>query len=51
MAVHSLPEIDHQLEKLEFYLALSQAIGDHKKSDRIKSQIDLIEHEVLEPGT
>ena len=47
----SLVDIDHQLEKLEFALALSQSKGDTKKSATIKSQIEKIGINFEEPGT
>ena len=51
MANNSLIEIDHQLEKLEFSLAISQTIGDTIKSDKIKNQIKNIGLKYQEPGT
>ena len=47
----SILEIDHELEKLEFALAISQTIGDKIKSDQIKDQIKLIGVKYQEPGT
>ena len=51
MTIKSLLEIDHQLEKLEFALAISQTKGDKIKSDQIKDQIKLIGVKYEEPGT
>ena len=51
MTIHSLLEIDHQLEKLEFALAISKTIGDKIKSDQIKKQINKIGFIYQEPGT
>ena len=48
---HSLIEKDHQLEKLEFALAISQSIGDKTSSDEIKDQINKIGFSLEEPGT
>ena len=39
MTIQSLLEIDHQLEKLQFALAISQTNDDKPKSDQIKNQI------------
>ena len=47
----SLIEIDHQLEKLEFALAISRTIGDKIKSDQIRDQLKIIGYQHLEPGT
>tara|TARA_Y100001968_G_C19193594_1_gene636421 strand:- start:240 stop:395 length:156 start_codon:yes stop_codon:yes gene_type:complete len=44
-------ELDHQLEKLEFALAVSQTFGDEKKSEKIKHQIEVIGYKYQEPGT
>ncbi len=51
MVSQSLLEIDHQLEKLEFALAISQSMGDKIKSDKIKDQIKMIGVNYQEPGT
>ena len=51
MTPHSLLEIDHKLEKLEFALAISQAMGDKIRSDQIKDQIKIIGFRYEEPGT
>ena len=44
-------DLDHQLEKLEFALALSQTIGDKIKSAKIKNQMEVIGYKFEEPGT
>ena len=46
-----LIEKDHQLEKLEFALAISQTFGDKTRSDEIKDQIEKIGFSYEEPGT
>tara|TARA_Y100001968_G_C19231598_1_gene654759 strand:- start:271 stop:426 length:156 start_codon:yes stop_codon:yes gene_type:complete len=51
MVNQSLIEIDHQLEKLEFALAISQTLGDKIRSDQIKDQIEKIGFRYEEPGT
>ena len=51
MTKSSLIEIDHQLEKLEFALAISQTIGDKIKSDQIRDQLKTIGYQYIEPGT
>ena len=51
MSNQSLVEKDHQLEKLEFALAISQTNGDKIKSDQIKNQIKKIGFNYEEPGT
>ena len=51
MANQSLIERDHQLEKLEFALAISQTIGDNTRSDQIKNEIEKIGFNYQEPGT
>tara|TARA_B100001250_G_C19567526_1_gene686174 strand:+ start:530 stop:685 length:156 start_codon:yes stop_codon:yes gene_type:complete len=51
MTKSSLIEIDHQLEKLEFALAISQTIGDKIKSDQIRDQLEIIGYQYVEPGT
>ncbi len=51
MKKQTLIEIDHQLEKLEFALAISQTIGDQIRSDQIKDQIKKIGIKYEEPGT
>ena len=47
----SLLEIDYQLEKLEFALAISQTIGNKTKSAKLKDQIKIIGIILQEPGT
>ena len=44
-------DTDHQLEKLEFALAISQTIGDKIRSDQIKAKIKIIGVKYIEPGT
>ena len=51
MSNQSLLEKDHQLEKLEFALAISQTIGDTIRSEKIKDQILKIGFNYEEPGT
>ena len=51
MSKKSLLELDHQLEKLQFALALSQTIGDKIKSTEIRNQIEVIGYRYEEPGT
>ena len=51
MSNQSLVETDHQLEKLEFALAISQAIGDTIRSEQIKDKIKKIGFHYEEPGT
>ena len=51
MPTQSHIEIDHQLEKLEFALAISNAKGDKKQSEYIESQIKKIGFYYQEPGT
>ena len=51
MSKKSLQDLDHQLEKLEFALALSQTFGDKIKSAKLRHQIELIGYSYEEPGT
>jgi len=51
MTNKSLIETDHQQEKLEFALAISQSIGDKNKSAKIRAQIKSIGYSNQEPGT
>ena len=51
MSKSFLIEKDHQLEKLEFALAVSQSSGDKIRSDQIKDQIAKIGLNFVEPGT
>ena len=51
MAKVSPLELDHQLEKLEFALALSLTIGDKSKSAKLRNQIEVIGYKYEEPGT
>tara|TARA_Y100000589_G_scaffold134403_1_gene128495 strand:+ start:4561 stop:4758 length:198 start_codon:yes stop_codon:yes gene_type:complete len=47
----SFVEGGHQLEKLEFALAVAQTNGDGKKSELLKKQIVELGGNVEEPGT
>ena len=47
----SFIEGGHQLEKLEFALAIAQTIGDEKKSNVLKKKIFELGGNVEEPGT
>ena len=47
----SFLEGDHQLEKLEFALAIAQTRGDHLKSEILKKKIFELGGNVEEPGT
>ena len=47
----SFIEGGHQLEKLEFTLAVAQTRGDGKKSEILKKQIFELGGNVEEPGT
>tara|TARA_Y100000589_G_scaffold301584_1_gene312550 strand:- start:177 stop:374 length:198 start_codon:yes stop_codon:yes gene_type:complete len=47
----SFIEGGHQLEKLEFALAVAQTKGDGKKSEILKKQIVELGGNVEEPGT
>ena len=51
MSKKSELEFDHQLEKLEFALAISQTIGDNIKSAKIRNEIEVIGYKYEEPGT
>ena len=51
MSCSALIEIDHQIEKLEFALAISQTNGDKRKANLIRSQIEKIGFSHEEPGT
>ena len=51
MPNQSLIEIDYQLEKLEFALAISESLGDKVRSNLIKDQIEKIGFKNVEPGT
>ena len=44
-------EGDHQLEKLEFALAIAQTKGDDKKSSILRKKIVELGGNVEEPGT
>ena len=47
----SFYEGGHQLEKLEFALAIAQTKGDKKKSIILRKKIDELGGNVEEPGT
>ena len=47
----SFVEGGHQLEKLEFALAIAQTKGDEKKSILLKKKIVELEGNIEEPGT
>ena len=47
----SFVEGDHQLEKLEFALAIAQTNGDEKKSIVLRKKIVELGGNVEEPGT
>jgi len=47
----SFYEGGHQLEKLEFALAIAQTKGDEKKSIKLRKQIVELGGNVEEPGT
>ena len=51
MTTHSQIDLEHQVEKLEFALAISQSIGDNIRSDQIKNIINRIGYIFEEPGT
>ncbi len=44
-------EGDHQLEKLEFALAVAETRGDDKRSALLRSQIAQLGGNIEEPGT
>ena len=50
MGIFSLIERDHQLEKLEFALAISQFVGDKIRSDQLKILIKKIRITYEKPG-
>jgi len=47
----SFIEVGHQLEKLEFALAIAQTKGDEKKSISLRKRIVELGGNVEEPGT
>ena len=51
MRSHSQEEGDHQLEKLEFALAVALTRGDSERSDQLRSQIAALGGNLEEPGT
>jgi hypothetical protein len=48
---HSQEEGDHQLEKLEFALAVALTRGDEQRSAQLRSQIAALGGNQEEPGT
>lgn len=48
---HSQEEGDHQLEKLEFALAVALTRGDEQRSAKLRSQIAALGGNQEEPGT
>jgi hypothetical protein len=44
-------EGDHQLEKLEFALAVALSRGDHQRSAQLRAQIEALGGNHEEPGT
>ena len=48
---HSQEEGEHQLEKLEFALAVALTRGDLQRSDQLRSQIAALGGNQEEPGT
>ncbi len=48
---HSQEEGDHQLEKLEFALAVALTRGDLQRSSQLRSQIAALGGNQEEPGT
>jgi len=48
---YSFVEGGHQLEKLEFALAVAQTKGEGKKSEILKQQINALGGNAEEPGT
>jgi hypothetical protein len=48
---HSQEEGDHQLEKLEFALAVALTRGDLQRSEQLRSQIAALGGNQEEPGT
>lgn len=51
LRTHSQEEGDHQLEKLEFALAVALTRGDLQRSDQLRSQIAALGGNREEPGT
>jgi hypothetical protein len=51
LRTHSQVEGDHQLEKLEFALAVALTRGDLQRSDQLRSQIAALGGNREEPGT
>ena len=48
---HSQEEGDHELEKLEFALAVALTRGDQLRSDQLRAQIAALGGNLEEPGT
>lgn len=51
LRTHSQEEGEHQLEKLEFALAVALTRGDLQRSDQLRSQIAALGGNREEPGT
>ena len=51
LRTHSQVEGDHQLEKLEFAIAIALTRGDLQRSDQLRSQIAALGGNKEEPGT
>lgn len=47
----SIPEGDHQLEKLQFALAVALSRGDLPRSQQLRDQISALGEDLEEPGT
>jgi hypothetical protein len=47
----SVVEHDHQVEKLEFALAVAISRGDRQRSDMLRHQIEVLGCNLEEPGT
>ena len=50
-AAHRASEGEHQLEKLEFALAVALTRGDVRRSEQLRHQIDALGGNREEPGT
>lgn len=44
-------EHDHQVEKLEFALAVAMSRGDHQRTAMLRHQIEVLGCNLEEPGT
>jgi hypothetical protein len=49
--LHAHPEGEHQLEKLEFALAVALTRGDQRRSQQLRDQIAALGGNQEEPGT